>query len=113
MKRDHMVYDCIVTGKVCVHCRKKDRYYRTLCTRKFKNKEKSTTNNAIVAHMVLSKEAIPNEETTVLAAGKCVVMQIPLTEGTSTNQMLSEATRVLMDTGSSWTYVKEEIFNKL
>ena len=108
-----MVNNGRVTGKVCVHCGKKDKYHCTLCTRKFKNKEKTTTNNPIVAHNVLSKEAIPNEEFIVLAYGKYVVIQTRLVEGTSTNQMLFDVTRVLMDTGSSRTYVTEEIFNKL
>ena len=62
---------------------------------------------------VLSKEAIPNKETTMLAAGKHVVMQTALVEATSTDQMLSEVTIVLIDTGSSRTYVTKEIVNKL
>ena len=81
--------------------------------RKFKNKEETTTNNTIVTNNVLSEEAIPNKEMAILAAGKHVVMQTTLVEATSTDQMLSEVTRVLMDTGSSRTYVTEEIVNKL
>ena len=110
MKQDHMVKDCRLTGKVWVHCGEKDKHH---CTKKFKNKEEITTNNAIVTNNVLSKEAIPNKETTMLAAGKHVVMQTALVEATSTDQMLSEVTRVLIDTGSSRTYVTKEIVNKL
>ena len=62
---------------------------------------------------VLSKEATPNKEMTMLVAGKHVVMQTALIEATSTDQMLSEVTRVLMDTGSSRTYFTEEIVNRL
>ena len=61
MKQDHAVKDCRVTGKVCIHCGKKDKLHRTLCPKKFKNKEETTTNNAIVAN-VLSKDTIPNKE---------------------------------------------------
>ena len=49
----------------------------------------------------------------MLAAGDHGVMQTALVEATSTDQMISEVTRVLMDTGSSRTYVTEEIVNKL
>ena len=62
MKQDHMVKDCRVTGKVCIHCGKKDKLHHTLCPKKFKNKEETTTNNAIVANNVLSKDTIPNKE---------------------------------------------------
>ena len=113
MKRDHMVKDCRLTGKVCVHCGEKDKHHRTLCPKKFKNKEETTTNNAILSNNVLSKEAIPNEERAMLAAGEHVIIQTALVEATSTDQMLSEVTRVLMDTGSSQMYVTEEIVNKL
>ena len=113
MKQDHMVKDCRVTGKVCVHCSKKDKHNHTLCSKKFKNKEEIATNNAIMTNDVLSKEATPNKETAMLVASKHVVMQTALIEATSTDQMLSEVTRVLMDTGSSQTYFTEEIVNKL
>ena len=66
-----------------------------------------------MANDILSKEAIQNEETTILAAGERVVMQTALVEATPTNQMLSEVTKVLMDTRSNRTYVTEEIVNKL
>ena len=113
MKRNHMVKDCRLTGKVCVHCGEKDKHHRTLCPKNFKNKEETTTNNAVVTNDVLSKEAIPNGETVMLKVGKHVVMQNALVETTSTDQMLSEVTRVLMDTGSNRTYVTEEIVNKV
>ena len=48
----------------------------------------------------------------MLAAGWYVVPQTPLVEATTTDQMLSEVIRVLMDTGSSRTYVTEKIVNK-
>ena len=48
MKRDHMLKDCRLTGELCVHCGEKDKHHRTLCPKKFKNKEETTTNNAIV-----------------------------------------------------------------
>ena len=112
MKQDHIVKEARVTGKVCVHCGKKDKHHRTL-SKKFKNEEETTTNNAIVANDVLSKEAIHNVETTMLVAGKHVVMLKALVEATSADQMLSEVTIVLMDTGNSQTYVTEEIVNKL
>ena len=102
-----------MTGKVCVHCGEKDKHHCTLCLTKFKNKEETTTNNATLTNTVLSKEAIPNKETAMLATGEHVVMQTALVKATSTDQMLSEVTRVLMDTGSSRTYVTEEIVNKL
>ena len=105
--------DCRLTGKVCVHCGEKNKHHRTPCPKKLKNKEETTTNNAIVTNHVLSKEAIPNEETMMLATGEHIVMQIALAEATSTDQMLSEVTRVLMDAGSSRTYVTEKIVNKL
>ena len=75
-----MVKDCGVSGKVCVHCGEKDKHHRTLCPKKFKNKEETTTNNAIVANNLLSKEAIPNVETTMLATNEHVVMQTALVE---------------------------------
>ena len=112
MKQDHRMKDCRLTEKVCVHCGEKDKHHRTLCPKKFKNKEEATTNNAIAAKDVLSKEAIPNKETAMLAAGKHVVLQTALVEATSTDQMLSEVTRELMDTGNSRTYVTKEIVNK-
>ena len=102
-----------MTGKVCVHCGEKDKHHCTLCRKKFKNKEETTTNNAILTNNVLSKEAIPNEETAILAAGEHVDLHTTLVEVTSTDQMLSEVTRVLMDTESSRAYVTEEIVNKL
>ena len=101
MKQDHGVKDCRLTGKVCVHCGEKDKHHCTLCPKKYINKEETTTNNAIVTSNVLSKEANLNKEITMLAAGKHVVMQTALVEATSTDQMLSEVTIVLMDTGSS------------
>ena len=82
MKQDHMVKDCRVTGKVCLHCGEKDKHHRTLCPKKFKNKEETTANNAMVANDVLYKEVIPNEETTMLASGEHV-MQTALAEETS------------------------------
>ena len=109
MKQDHRVKDCRLTGKVCVHCGKKGKHHRSLCP---KNKEETATNNVIVTNDVLSKEAIPDKETTMLA-GEHAVMQTALVEATLTDQMLSEVTRVLMDTGSSQTCVTEEILNKL
>ena len=69
-----------MTGKVCVHCGEKYKHHRTLCPKKFKNKEETTTNNAILANDVLSKEAIPNVETTMLATNEHVVMQTALVE---------------------------------
>ena len=109
MKQDHRVKGCRLTGKVCVHCGKKDKHHRSLCP---KNKEETTTNNAIVTNDVLSKEAIPDKETTMLVS-EHVVMQTALVEATSTYQLLSEVARVLMDTGSSQTYVTEKIVNRL
>ena len=99
MKQDHRVKDCRLTGKVCIHCGKKGKHHRSLCP---KNKEETATNNVIVTNDVLSKEAIPDKETTMLA-GEHAVMQTALVEATLTDQMLSEVTRVLMDTGSSQT----------
>ena len=65
-----------------------------------------------MANNVLSQEAIPNKEITVFAAGRHVVPQTLLLEAATTDQVLSEVTRVLMDTGSSRTYVTEEIVTK-
>ena len=62
---------------------------------------------------ILSKEATSNEEMMMLATGEHIVMQTALAEATSTDQMVSEVTRVLMDTGSSRTYVTEKNVNKL
>ena len=113
MKQDHIVKDARVTGKVCVYCGKKEKHHRTFSPKKFKNKEETTTNNAIVANNVLSKEAIHNVETTILVPGQHIVMLKALVEATSTDQMLSEVTIELMNTGNSRIYVTEEIVNKL
>ena len=107
-----MVKDCNVTGKICVHCGEKDKHHRTLCTKKFKNKEERKESNTFITNDTTSEE-ISNEETTMLSAGEQVVMQTALVEAMSTNHLKTEATRVLMDTGSSRTYITEEIARKL
>ena len=74
MEQDHRVKDCRLTGKVCVHCGENNKHHRTLCPKKFKSKEETTTNNAIAANDVLSKGVIYNKETAMLAAGDHVVI---------------------------------------
>ena len=108
-----MVKDCRLTRKVRVHCGETNKHHRTLCPKKLKNKEETTTNNAIMTNHILSKEVTSNEEMMMLATGEHIVMQTVLAEATSTDQMVYEFTRVLMDTGSNRTYVTEKNVNKL
>ena len=49
----------------------------------------------------------------MLSAGEQVVMQTALVEAMSTDHLKTEVTRVLMDTGSSRTYITEEIAKRL
>ena len=112
MRRDYMVKNYRVTEKVCVRYDEKDKHHRTLCPKRFKNKDETKTNNAIVADGILFKEVIPKGKTTMLETDEHDVMQTALVEATSTDQMFSEVTRMLMDIGSSRIYVTDEIVNK-
>ncbi|MEM7375589.1 MAG: reverse transcriptase domain-containing protein [Bacteroidota bacterium] len=53
------------------------------------------------------------EEEGLLSAGENVIMQTALVEAMDGEESCSETTRVLMDTGSSRTYITEELVEKL
>ena len=118
MKEDHKAKDCKVVGKVCAHCGEKDKHHRTLCPKKFKQ-ETSAGSTMVAGDVVAEEEISPNEETTsheestLLSAGEHVVMQTALVEAMSTDHSSSEVARLLMDTGSSRTYVTEDIVKRL
>ena len=118
MKEDHNVKDCNVMGKICVHCGERDKHHRTLCPKKLKQRQEKEhlPNNTMIAGDILPEQDSKTTtygETTMLSDGEHVVMQTALVEAISTNHSASEVTKVLMETGSSRTYVTEEIAQKL
>ena len=112
MKEDHK---CTVVGKICVNCGEKDKHHQSLCPKKFSHEvTRKPSDNAIMSDNILlrnpAREEImsSNEETTMLSLGEHVVLQTALVE-----VMPPEASTSIMDSGSSRTYITEEIVKRL
>jgi len=118
MKEDHMMKDCKVTGKLCVHCGERDKHHRSLCPKKFSREAtRKPSNSTLMSNDVLpenpSHDEVSSNETAMLSVGEHVVMQTAMVEVMPPDESASEVTRVLMDTGSSRTYVTEDIVTRL
>ena len=123
LKEGHRMKECKKVEKTCVHCREKRKHHRSLCPAKFPAKKVSggqpssmmMTNdtNSQITEEVIEPPVAPVNETTMLSMGEHVVMQTALVEALPTDESKSEVTRILMDTGSSRTYITEDIVNRL
>ncbi|XP_066925958.1 uncharacterized protein [Clytia hemisphaerica] len=94
--------------KPCYHCKKTD-HHRSLCP----THAKRETDNGMIADDVEIDEDTLIEEEGLLSAGENVIMQTALIEAMDREESTSETTRVLMDTGSSRTYITQELVEKL
>ena len=118
MRDDHKMKDCRVTGKICVHCGEKDKHHRTLCPRKFLQVDEEQR----------KKKEMHGPESELVAIGENVVMQTALVTmkgDNKTNTVMQTAlvtmkgdnktntSRALFDTGSTRTYITEELVNSL
>lgn len=97
----------------CYYC-KKTSHHRSLCPSRFKQREPKTTknDNGMIANDDQEEGALIEEEG-LLSAGENVIMQTALIEVLDQEETHAETTRVLMDTGSSRTYITEELVDKL
>ena len=100
MKEDHKMKDCRVNGKMCVHCGEKDKHYRTLCPKKFKQNEDQQRTTAT-----------DSTESGMVAIGEKVVMQTAMVTMQGENR--TATARALFYTGSTRTYITEELMNTL
>ena len=101
MRDDHKMKDCRVTGKICVHCGEKDKHHRTLCPRKFLQVDDEQR----------KKKEMHGPESELVAIGENVVMQTALVTIKGDNK--TNTSRALFDTGSTRTYITEELVNSL
>ena len=101
MRDDHKMKDCRVTGKICVHCGEKDKHHRTLCPRKFLQVDDEQR----------KKKEMHGPESELVAIGENVVMQTALVTMKGDNK--TNTSRALFDTGSTRTYITEELVNSL
>ena len=120
MKEDQKMKDCTVVGKICIHCGEKDKHHRSLCLRKFSHEvTRKPSDNLMMSNNILLKNSAreeimsSNEETTVLSVGENAVMQTAMVEVMPPGESTSEVARVLLETGSSRTYVTEDIVKRL
>ena len=99
--------------KICFHCKQTD-HHRSLCPEIFKaNKSNKDAINALTINEKDLEENINDQATSLLSQGEQVIMQTALVEAMDQEESKSEVTRILMDTGSSRTYVTEDVVRKL
>ena len=98
--------------KTCFHCKKKGSHHLSLCPSLFEQK-RITTDSALAANAACLEMKARDEEVSMLSAGEQVIMQTVLVEAMDADQVCSETTRIMMDTGNQRTYVTENIVKKL
>ena len=89
-------------GKICAHCGEKDKHHRTLCPKKFNQDEKNDTSTL---------ESNDDTESGMIAIGRKMIMQTALMTIKGNDSIVT--TRALFDTGSTRSYVMEEVTNSL
>ena len=104
MKLDHKVRECKVQGKTCVHCGEKDNHHRTLCPKKFNQDEDQENNTS-------TSESNDDTESGMIAIGQKVTMQTALMTIKGNDSIVT--TQALFDTGSTRSYVTEDVANSL
>ena len=98
--------------KPCHYC-KKVGHNRALCLTRDKREPKNAENGMIAGDESENEEETLIEEEGLLSAGENVIMQTALIEAMDGDESTSETTRVLMDTGSSRTYITQDLVEKL
>ena len=89
-------------GKICVHCGEKDKHHCTLCPKKFNQDQKNDTSTL---------ESNDDTESGMIAIGEKVIMQTALMTIKGNDSIVTM--RALFDTGSTRSYVLEEVANLL
>ena len=93
-----------MAGKICVHCGEKDKHHRSLCPKKFNQDECQKNDTSTL-------ESNDDTESGMIAIGEKVIMQTALMTINSNDSAVTS--RALFDTGSTRTYVTEEVANWL
>ena len=104
MKLEHKVRECKVQGKICVHCGEKDKHHRSLCPKKFNQDDDQKNDTSTL-------ESNDDTESGMIAIGEKVIMQTALMTIKGNDSTFT--TRALFNTGSTRSYVTEEVANSL
>ena len=111
LKQGHNANDC-PKRITCAHYNKRNYHHRSLCPQKFGTTAKEQANLAEEIESEAEDEEL-NTENSLISPGEMVLMQTARADINNPNNVLKQNVRMLLDSGSQRTYIKESLAKKM